>query len=325
MNDKLVGIDVVVGAVEDGDLEVDDGVAGEVAARGRLHDALFDGRDEIARDCAAENFVGEFESGSARLRLHANFAVAELAVAAGLLFVAAVGLGLGANGFEVGNLGRLKRDLSVIALFEAADDGLDVRLACAGDEELVGLRIAVEANEQVFFHELVDGGRELVLVGAALGLDGVGHGGLGGLGHIHLEVAALCTERVAGERVAELAHCAEIAGVQLGDFNGLAALHDAQVREFFLAAARVVLKRGVVLDDAADDLEERDAAGERIGHGFEDHCAGWAGVVDFADDGGSVGGSSGRFAGKRFAFCRRGRVRLDEVEEMIEGHVAEAA
>jgi hypothetical protein len=143
---ELVGIDVVVGAVEDGDLEVDDGVAGEIAARGRLDDALFDGGDEIARDCAAEDFVGEFESGSARLRLHADFAVAELAVAAGLLFVAAVGLGLAANGFEVGNLGRLERDFSVVALFEAADDGLDVRLAGAGDEELVGLRIAVRSG-----------------------------------------------------------------------------------------------------------------------------------------------------------------------------------
>ena len=73
---------------------------------------------------------------------------------------------LRANGLEIGNLGRFERDLGVIALFEAADDGLDVRLAGAGDEELVGLRVAVEADEQIFFHELVDGGRELVLVGA---------------------------------------------------------------------------------------------------------------------------------------------------------------
>ncbi len=137
--------------------------------------------------------------------------------------------------------------------------------------------------------------------------------------------APFCTERVAGERVTEFAHCAEIAGVQLGDFNGLAALHDAQVRELFLAAARVVLKRGVVLDDAADDFEKRDAAGEGIGHGFEDDGASWPGVVDFADDGGSVGGCTGRFAGEGLALSWRGRVGLDEVEKMIESHVAEAA
>ena len=136
----------MVAAVEDGDLEVDDGVAGEIAARGGFDDSLFDGGNEVARDCAAEDFVGELEAGAARQRLHANFAVAELAVAAGLLFVAAVGLGLGADGFAIGNLGRLERDLGVVALFEAADDGLDVRLAGAGDEELVGLRVAVRSG-----------------------------------------------------------------------------------------------------------------------------------------------------------------------------------
>jgi hypothetical protein len=145
----------------------------------------------------------------------------------------------------------------------------------------------------------VDGGRELVLVGAGLGLDGVGHGGLGRLGHVDLEVGAFLAEGVAGERVAELAHCAEIAGVELGDFDGLAALHDAEVREFFLAAARVVLERGVVFDDAADDFEESDAAGKGVGHGFEDDSAGDGPVVvDFADDGGSVGGCAGRFSGE---------------------------
>ncbi len=85
--------------------------------------------------------------------------------------------------------------------------------------------------------------------------------------------APFCAERVAGEGVAELGHGADVAGVELGDFDGLAALHDAEVREFFLAAAGVVFKRGVVFDDAADDFEEGDAAGEGVGHGFEDDGA----------------------------------------------------
>ncbi len=101
-------------------------------------------------------------------------------------------------------------------------------------------------------------------------------------------------EGVAGEGVAELADGADVAGVEFGDFDGLAALHDAEVRELFLAAAGVVFERGVVFDDAADDFEEGDAAGEGIGHGFEDDGGGGAGVVDFADGGGGVGGSAWR-------------------------------
>ena len=140
---------------------------------------FLDGGDEVARDCAAEDFAGELEACAAGHGLHANLAVAELAVAAGLLFVASRRLDLGADGFAIGHLGGFERDFGVVALFEAADDGLDVRLAGAGDEELVGLRVAEEADEQVFFHQLVDGGGELVFVGAGLGLDGVGHGRLG--------------------------------------------------------------------------------------------------------------------------------------------------
>ena len=206
----------MIGAVVDGDLEVDDGIAGEVAADGRLDDALFDCRDEVAGNGSAEDFILEHEASAAGHGLHADFAVAELAVAAGLLLVSALRVGFAADGFAVGNLGRFERDFSVIALFEAADDGLDVRLASAGDEEFVGLRIAEEADEQILFHELVDGGRELVLVGARLGLDGVGHGGLGRRRQRDLEFRALCAKRVAGERVAELGHGADVAGVELG-------------------------------------------------------------------------------------------------------------
>ena len=103
----FVGVDVVVAAVVDGGLEVDDGVAGEVAAGGGLDDALLDGGDEVAGDGAAEDFAGELEAAAAGEGLHADFAVAELAVAAGLLLVAALGLGLAADGFAVGDLAGL--------------------------------------------------------------------------------------------------------------------------------------------------------------------------------------------------------------------------
>ena len=221
----------MIRAVEDGDLEVDDRVAGEIAADGRLDDALFDRRDEVARNGSAEDFILEHEASAARHGLHADFAVAELAVAAGLLLVAALRFSLAANGFAVGNLGRFERDFSVVALFEAADDGFNVRLAGAGDEEFVGLRVAEEADEQILFHELVDGGRELVLVGAGLGLDGVGHGGLGRGGSATWKSAPFGSKRVAGERVAQLGRRRRGRRRGVGDFDGLAALHDAEVRE----------------------------------------------------------------------------------------------
>ena len=67
--------------------------------------------------------------------------------------------------------------------------------------------------------------------------------GSGRRGELDLDVGAFCAERVAGEGVAELGDGADVAGVELGDFDGLAALHDAEVRELFLAAAGVVFER----------------------------------------------------------------------------------
>ena len=54
---------------------------------------FLDRGDELARDRAAEDLVDELEVAAARQRLDLDLAVAELAVAAGLLLVPAVRLG----------------------------------------------------------------------------------------------------------------------------------------------------------------------------------------------------------------------------------------
>ena len=57
---------------------------------------------------AAEDLVGEFELAAARQRLHADPAIAELAVTAGLLLVAALDVGRAADRFAIRDLGRLQ-------------------------------------------------------------------------------------------------------------------------------------------------------------------------------------------------------------------------
>jgi alpha-ketoglutarate-dependent taurine dioxygenase len=137
--------------------------------------------------------------------------------------------------------------------------------------------------------------------------------GSGGSGPIHLDLRTLLAEGVAGEGFAELGHGAEIAGVQLRHFDGLAALHDRKMRQALLAAAGVVFDRDVVLDDSADDLEEGDAPGEWVAHGFEDHHGSRLLVVDFAGGLDGIGIGSGSFSsgesGPEWARARRARVR----------------
>ena len=234
---QFVGIHVVIAAIVEADLEIDDGISGEEAAGGGFEDSLFDGGDEVFGDGAAEDVVDELELRAAGQGRHVDFAVAELAVSAGLLLVAALDVGGAADGFAVGHLGGLEDDLGVVAALELADDDLDVLLAGAGDEEVLGLRIAEEAQHGVLFHELVDADAEFVFVGAGLGLDGEGDGGLGqGDGRV-LDGRGLVAQGVAGEGVLELGDGADVSGRELGDGDELLAQNGGDVGELFDRAA----------------------------------------------------------------------------------------
>ena len=202
-----------------------------MAARRRFHDAFFHRGDEVLGDGAAEDVVDELEVAAAGQGFHLDLAVAELAVAAGLLLVAALHVGLAADGLAVRDLGRPEDDFSVVALLELGADDLDVLLAGARDEELLGLGIAEEAHHHVLFHQLVDAGGEFVLVSAGLGLDGEGDGGLGQRDPRILDGMGLLAQSVAGERLLQLGDGADVAGMQLGDRGGRLALHHRDVGE----------------------------------------------------------------------------------------------
>src|SRR4029079_2835810 len=100
---QFVGVHGVIRAVEDRRLEVDHWVAGQEATRACVLDAFLDRRDELARNGATEDVVLELEVAAARQRLDADLAIAELAVAAGLLLVPAVGLGRRGDRFPIGD------------------------------------------------------------------------------------------------------------------------------------------------------------------------------------------------------------------------------
>ena len=112
----LAGVDVVVRAVEQRDLDVDHRVAGDDAVFHLLLHALVDGRNVFARHDAADDLVDELVAGARLLRLDAQHDVAVLAAAAGLAHELAFLLDRFANRLAVGDL-RL------------ADVGLDLELA----------------------------------------------------------------------------------------------------------------------------------------------------------------------------------------------------
>ena len=135
--------------------------------------------DIVLGNGAAENLVGELELRAARERFHLDPAIAELAVAAGLLLVPPLDVGKSANGLAIGNFGRLQRDIHAIPLLQPADYDFHVLLSRARQQKFARLRVAVEAQGLVFFQHLVNRVAHAVFVIAALGLDGEGDGRLG--------------------------------------------------------------------------------------------------------------------------------------------------
>jgi len=117
------------------------------------------------------------------------------------------------------------------------------------------LRVAVEAQRLVLFEDAVDGVAHTVFVVARLGFDGEGDRRLGQLHGRVGDGKALIRQGVAGERVFQLGHRAQIAGMQLGHgLQGLA-LRAAEVGQPLSRTAGEVLQRAVVFHHSGDDLE----------------------------------------------------------------------
>ena len=113
------------------------------------------------------------KSCSARERLDLDLAVAELAVAAGLLLVAAVRFGGRLDRLAVRNARRLQIDVDAEAPLQLRDRHFDVKLSLAREQQLLRLRIAAVADRRILLLEPMHRRADLVFVAAALRLDGV--------------------------------------------------------------------------------------------------------------------------------------------------------
>ena len=232
---------------------------------------FLDRRNELARDRAAEDVVDELEVAAARQRLELHLAVAELAVAAGLLLVPAVRLGGRGDRLAVGNPRQLQVDLDAEPALQLRDRHLDVRLSLAGEQQLLGLRVAVVAERRILFLQPVQRGADLLFVAAALRLDRVGDHRLGELDRRGRGTPQLLSaEQIARQRFLELGDGAEVAGLDLRHRGLGLALEQEQMPEPFRHVAGDVVHGGVGLERARDHPEQRDPSGERIGDRLPD-------------------------------------------------------
>ena len=157
-------------------------------------------------------------------------------------------------------------------------------LAGARQEELARLRLARVAQRGIFLQDLVHGRRHFLFILPGLGLDGETDERLGELDGRVMDDGGLVAQRVPGERLLQLPHHPDVAGVQLRHLGVLLALRDRDVLEALGHPAGVVLDGGVVLQDPAHHLEVADAPGEGVGQGLPHVDGDRLGVAHLAGD-----------------------------------------
>src|SRR5205807_8850994 len=95
----------MVAAVVEDYAEIHHRIPGKVAAGCRFNNALFHGRNVVLGNGSAKDVIHKLKVLAALQRLHLDLAVAILSVAAALLLVPSLDIGLAPDGFAVRDLG----------------------------------------------------------------------------------------------------------------------------------------------------------------------------------------------------------------------------
>src|SRR5512142_1451596 len=265
----FVRVDVVVGAVVDGDLHVDDRVAGLDAAIERFLHALLDGGDELARDGAAGDLVDELVAFAAGLRLDPQVTMAVLAAAARLLDVLAFGLGVLGDGLAVRDLRPAHVAFHLVLALHAVDDDVEVKLAHAGNDELVGLFVGPDAERRVLFGQFLERDAHLLLVRLGLRLDGERDDRFGEGDVLEHDRPVLVAEGVAGEGRLEAHGGGDVAGLDLIDVLARVGVQAHDAADALAIAGGRVQHVGTGFERAGIDAEEAELADERVRRDLE--------------------------------------------------------
>src|ERR1039457_2000273 len=265
----LRGVDVVVRAVVQLDLDVDGRVAGEDAREGRLTDPLVDRLDELLGNRAARDAVDELVVLALGVRAQPDLGVPVLAPAARLADELALARDVLADRLAVRDLRLAHVRADVELAHHAVDDDLEMELAHPGDDRLVRLLVRVDAERRVFLHELRERHAHLFLVGLRLRLDCERDDGLGELHGLEDDDVIALADRVARRDVLQAHGGGDVARPDLLDLLALVRVHLQEPADALVRLLRRVVDARARVEVARVDAEERELADERVGHDLE--------------------------------------------------------
>ena len=264
----FAGVHGMVAAVQQGGLQANHRVARQHTVFGCLAQALFHRGEVVLGHAAAKHLLLEdqlFAVAGLELDPH----VTELAVAAGLLFVAALRLALLANGFPVSHSGHGQIHIHAELRLQLGNHHIQMLLAQAADDLLAGLGIHAVGQGGILFHQAGQRAADLALVALLGHTDGHGQCGRGECGSRQLDHTAGLTQGIAGLGGGQLGHCADVARADGGGVGLLFALDVEQLAHALGLAGTGIYQSTVALQGAAGHLHIGQLAHEGIGHGLE--------------------------------------------------------
>src|ERR671910_1893079 len=256
-------------AVVEAHLHVNHGVAGDVPPSHRLDDSLLHCRDELARDGAADDAVLELEARAPGQRGELDPGVSELAPAAGLLLVAALGLGRAHDRLHKRHLRWSRLHLDPVAMLYALQRELDVHLGKPGQDVLARSLGALQLERGVLIDHAPYRLEDLLFLTTRLGPYSERRSRLGKLDGLERHRLLGLAKGVEGRRIAELGDGDDVPGDGL--VYGLALLAD-EVRDASKSLRRIGARVGERLVRAAattHDPKDAQAACVRVHVGLE--------------------------------------------------------
>ncbi len=140
---EVITVDRVVGSIDQFDPEIDHWISGKRPASRRVTNPLLNRRTPLLWNCPTKDSVLELKTGPARQWLKDAFAVSKLSTSTGLLLMASLHLGPGADRLPVGHLRLMEHHFDVVPMLQLRDHRLDVLLACSTQLELPGLIVTI--------------------------------------------------------------------------------------------------------------------------------------------------------------------------------------
>src|SRR5437764_8261224 len=268
MKRPLVRVNLVKTAVYQAHFDVDQVIAGQVAALHRIMNTLLSRLDKLARNRAALDLVLENKTLTGR-RFNLELNVSILTTTTGLLLENLFARRRLRDGFAIGNL-RLTdvRFHSELAL-HAIDDNLQMQFAHPSNDRLTSFLIGRNNTRRIFLRKTPECYSELVLICAGLGLDSDANYRRGKLDRFQNDRLVFVANCVAGGDLLHAADGDDFAGACTFNNFTLICVHAHQTADPFARVLGGVVSVRARFDRATINAHERKLAEVLVSHDFE--------------------------------------------------------